>query len=676
MTRHIPLLAAATLLTTHLTAQTDEGGPDGYGYYWESSSDPSDTVRFSWVEPSGHATVTGWTPNDDDGWTRIELPFGFPFYGEAVTYLNACTNGFLQFPSTFCGYVNRPLPTQSTPFLVATFWDDLSPAQSGSIRCHHDTNERVTIITWHDVVRHGTAETLDCQSMLFADGRLRLNYRRIPECATSNTIGIQGNSGEGGRSLQYVHDGFPVQRIPCDSLSIVFHLRRLEHDVGACRITSPPEWVPGHAQVPIIGKFQNYGLNLESFGVRAAIIHSRYPRDTVWQRAGHLSGVGPGDTALCYLGDFATPPSTDSWDLVLISTLAGDQYPRNDTARLVFSSFPPVFGSRLQEWEFPDLGSGMNLCGITYRTDSGRFYFCTREPTAIYSFPAGPNVDLRLEPFELQRFFPDDIAWGICWDETRGRYWISHVSAHGNGCVLAGYHYDGSFSGDTWDLRAVEPNAWLAGLDCDPTGTLWATRVGAGNGICRLDPDRRRVVEVVPGQTASWRACAWLGDTQAFLVTGGWNDQELLLLNRGGVVRLAAGLPDLADFGIRRPPLPSPDSLVWGCATCCDGTNTIARISMGSTWSAIGVTEPALVERKEAFGTATIVAGPLPCLEGSGATVITLYDASGSLVAAYNLPRHGTARPRPDSRLDLSAGVYLMRDCQSNSTRKIVILGR
>lgn len=666
-------LIVATLFP--LRAQTDQGGPDGFGYYYESSQDPGDTIRFSWLDPARHTPITCWTPDPDDGWAIIHLPGRFPFYGDTLDSIIVCTNGFLQYPTTSTSHLNMPLPVSSIPFLVAAFWDDLSPAAAGQVLHYDDPAGTFTAITWQDVVRFGTSETVTCQVLMFADGRLRLNYLKVPPNSRFSTIGIQGNSGAGGHYLEYVCDGWPSAHVPQESSSVVFFVRRLENDVGIQRLSSPVGWVPPGQQVPVATTVRNYGLSSAAFSVRALILRGRFPHDTLFERGLTVTGLAPGDTAPCYFGDFLTSPNPDSWRVITFTLLPGDQYPRNDTACGVAFSVPPAFGSVLESWDFPTLGSGFNLAGISFRADSGRFYVAVNDPGRIYSFPSAEPTALRQEPFELQSFFGDDIIWGVAWDDLQPGFWLAHVSNHDSGCILARYSPDGTFTGDTWEFAEVTPDAWLAGIDCGPDNTLYATSVGAGNHIYHLDPTNRTVLGRLTGPSVSWRACSYVGDHEFHLLTGGWNDHQVVQLNRAGSVIRYASTPDLADLDVYQPSSPPVDSFIWAYSTRNNELNTIAKVSLGLLWSGIGISEPEEVPAP----TPALFVTPNP-VTGSRATVrhsladlpgrFELRDVTGSLVAAGPLVSREVVLPLTQTNgTRLASGIYLLR----LSTRKATV---
>ncbi len=641
-----------------------QGGPDGFGYYWESTQDCGDTITFSWLDPSTHQPIVGWFPNPDDGWVRIGLPFQFPFYGDTLDSVVVCSNGFLEFPTTFTTYENRSLPAPEFPYLLALYWDDLSPARSGSVRRYDDPALGFTCITWFNVVRFNSWDTLSAQVLLFADGSIRMNILRATRTKDSNTVGIQGHSGGNDHCLQYVHDGLPTKHQPEDSMSVRFYVRRLAHDVGVFRAGTPLGWIPTGCQSPVTGVFKNYGLGTETFPVTCRIVRTRVPRDTVFARTRLITGLVPGDTSLCYFGDWLVPPSPDSWFVLLETRLSGDLLPRNDTACFVTSSFPPGFGAVLGTWDFPEIGSGMNLTGITYCQDLNRFYVTSTQPNQVYSFPACSSAP-RLEPeaFELQDFFGGDVVWGIAWDQTGTKFWITHVPLCGPGCVVAGYGLDGLFTSDTWNLELLAPDAWFAGLDAGRPGTLFAVEVGGLNRILELDVANHRIVRALANPTSSFRACSFLGDNRSYLITGGWNQGALIELDLGGLVTRTAPLADLADLDIYRPENPSPDSIVWAYATLSRLQNTICKLSLGRTWRAVGISADAprsALRGSNTLGPSIIRSGQTIVLSDlpTGAAVC-LWDVSGRQVTQRQYQNCGPCVLGSDFT-SLPAGIYVL----------------
>lgn len=679
-TRHLVL---ALLLT--LQAAFGAGGPDGFGYYWESTQDPGDTLTFVWFDPAGHDTLNDWYPNVDDGWMRIALPFGFQYYGQNLDSITVCTNGFLESPVSLTDPLNKPLPFPTVPYLVALFWDDLDLTRGGSALRHDDPEARFTVLTWNNVVRYNSADTVSCQVVLYPDGSVRMNFRQAPNVATSSTIGIQGSSGKSRHYLEYCCDGLPRAHVISDSTSIRFFTRQLVHDVGVSNVQSPLGWIPCNSQCPVSALFKNFGTSSETFPVWASVFRTRPPRDTAFVRATVVTNLGPGDTATVLFGDWFVPPNPDSWYVEFGTGLEPDLYRGNDTLRGVTTSIPPRLGTILGSWGFPELGNGMNLAGITYFPDSARFYVAVLDPNRVVSFtPDTGAPELRPESFELQNFFGDDVVWGIASYDAPPSFWVTHASEYGPGCIAARYNLDGSFTGDTWGLGNVEPGVWFAGIDQGSPGSLLATAVGGTNRIYQLEPANRRIVRFLAGPTQSYRACSYLGDRSCFVLSGGWNQQAVARLDVNGYPVETAHLADLADLDVSWPQAPHPDSIVWAYATTNSYQNTIHRISVGRCWANIGIEEmpgPAgsgshLTLRPNPVRCNSALSISLPPWDG----VLSLWDPSGRLLRRSSASGGSRViwRTTDSQGKGLAAGVYILTHSNpdANLSVKFVVTPR
>ncbi len=122
-----PLAFTASALTSVSNAATDvgalaAGGPDGFGYLWKDSDEAGGPV-FDWVEISTVGTKLA-TLTDDETAT-VDLPWAFPFYGQARTTVNVNANGWLNFgalPSSGT-YSNKQIPNTALPNdLLAVFF--------------------------------------------------------------------------------------------------------------------------------------------------------------------------------------------------------------------------------------------------------------------------------------------------------------------------------------------------------------------------------------------------------------------------------------------------------------------------------------------------------------------------------------------------------------------------
>jgi hypothetical protein len=207
--------------TSQARSRTTLGSdPDGFGYVYESTQEP-DTVTFSWFDPSGGTMIDNWDPNPDEGTSRRILPFEFRFYDGLTNRLYICTNGYLQSSDNTAG-LNFPLPYEGITDIIAPFWDDLSLRDSGQVY-ENSTSDRA-VYTWVDA-RRAQPDTgrLTFQVILERDGDIRFNYLRVTADVASSTVGIQGDDGSWNWYLEYVYNADPLEHVPADSTSIVFH---------------------------------------------------------------------------------------------------------------------------------------------------------------------------------------------------------------------------------------------------------------------------------------------------------------------------------------------------------------------------------------------------------------------------------------------------------------------
>lgn len=194
--------------------------PDGYGCRWESTLEP-DTVGFAWFDPGGGETLGPWLPDPDNGVVQRRLPFLFPWYDNLLNRVWVGTNGYITTSEVAVGG-NLGLPWPDIEHLIAPFWDDLNLRTSGAVL---ETVRADTIAwTWLGVPRHGEPDrALTFQVLLIADGRVRFNYLDLDADRASSTVGIQGGDGSWYRYLEFALDGLPPERVPRDSVSVLFH---------------------------------------------------------------------------------------------------------------------------------------------------------------------------------------------------------------------------------------------------------------------------------------------------------------------------------------------------------------------------------------------------------------------------------------------------------------------
>jgi len=191
------------------------GGPDMFGYKWVDSDEPGGPV-FDWVDIStiGTPVDLGPPPADDDNSGPIDLGFSFPFYGNAFTTVNVCSNGWLSFTSTSTDLSNGALPGTSAPEnLLAAFHDDLK-FTSTSAAAHYYNDGTRFIVQYTDVQKYPDVGSLTFQLILYPNGRIVYQYLHMEGTLNSATIGIQNDARDDGLTVasneEYVHDNMAI----------------------------------------------------------------------------------------------------------------------------------------------------------------------------------------------------------------------------------------------------------------------------------------------------------------------------------------------------------------------------------------------------------------------------------------------------------------------------------
>jgi hypothetical protein len=140
---------------------TDPQGPDAYGYYCYDNGDvgyPQAPI-YSWVEiDPGYGGSGSWLPltdngEDQDQSTNVTLPFTFRYYGENITQITVCTNGWLSMiaNSSYNDFRNYQIPSAIGPSgMAAPFWDDLMTG-SGHVCSWNDATNHRFIVEWSRV---------------------------------------------------------------------------------------------------------------------------------------------------------------------------------------------------------------------------------------------------------------------------------------------------------------------------------------------------------------------------------------------------------------------------------------------------------------------------------------------------------------------------------------------
>ncbi len=192
------------------------GGPDGFGYWWSDSNDPTGPA-FDWIDIS--ATGTRVTLDSQTDHAFVDLPFAFPFYGEAKTELGINGNGFLSFgeepTSGPAAVFNDPIPTIYPPNdLIAVLWTWLG---SGNGVYYQDMADGRFVVAWDDLPHALDGSVRNTfQAVLHEDGTILFQYLEAPPSDRAGpSIGIENATGTVGLAVDngddYAEDGLAVR---------------------------------------------------------------------------------------------------------------------------------------------------------------------------------------------------------------------------------------------------------------------------------------------------------------------------------------------------------------------------------------------------------------------------------------------------------------------------------
>ena len=161
MVRNIGELRSSPQLPASGTPIEDDllgpGEPDGFGYVWHDSNEPGGP-EFNWVEISQIGTKL---PLSRDGSEVVDLPFVFPFYGEAKTSIRISSHGYMTFGTKGDAWSNKPIPTEDEPNdLIAVYGRPQPPRRPGRWRflLPRSANNRF-IVEWNKVPGHEISHT-------------------------------------------------------------------------------------------------------------------------------------------------------------------------------------------------------------------------------------------------------------------------------------------------------------------------------------------------------------------------------------------------------------------------------------------------------------------------------------------------------------------------------------
>jgi len=176
------------------------GGPDDYGYNWIDSNEDGGPV-FNWFDISAVGTPVAAS---DESVTNVALPFAFSFYGETVSEVGIGSNGYLIMGGGSSSvFTNTPIPDGAAPNnIVAPFWDDLDPSESGTIYTYYDEANGRFIVQYDNVAKFFSPDRFTFQAILYENGTMLFQYDEM-DLADSATIGLENADGTDGLQIVF-----------------------------------------------------------------------------------------------------------------------------------------------------------------------------------------------------------------------------------------------------------------------------------------------------------------------------------------------------------------------------------------------------------------------------------------------------------------------------------------
>ncbi|TFB12660.1 T9SS type A sorting domain-containing protein [Candidatus Marinimicrobia bacterium MT.SAG.4] len=196
------------------TFGSGQGGPDNFGHTWIDSDEPGGPV-FDWVDISSLGTSVSLS--DDSNTGLLDLGFDFSFYDNLFSQVAVSSNGWLSFTNTAGSIWTDSLPSMFAPEnVIALYAYDLFPASGSSAWYYSDTaNNRFIFQFSNWGVCCDTTPYFDMQAILYADGRIILQYLSVTGIDDVGTVGIQNADRDDGLTVStwgnlYIHDNLAV----------------------------------------------------------------------------------------------------------------------------------------------------------------------------------------------------------------------------------------------------------------------------------------------------------------------------------------------------------------------------------------------------------------------------------------------------------------------------------
>jgi hypothetical protein len=193
-------------------ATRGSGGPDDFGYSWTDSNEP-DGPEYVWNDISATGTLLDLAGSNS--FIEIDLPWGFPFYGDVQQQIKLTSNGYLTFHEDGTDRTNDPIPNVVYPNnSIFPFWDNMS-ADFGSLYYLEEQAQNRVVIQYTDWTLSSGYGNYTFQIHLYNNGTIYFYYNHMEGTLTSATIGIENQDGLDGLQIAYnqpyMEDGLAVK---------------------------------------------------------------------------------------------------------------------------------------------------------------------------------------------------------------------------------------------------------------------------------------------------------------------------------------------------------------------------------------------------------------------------------------------------------------------------------
>lgn len=199
------LILGAFSLLFSATAYASSGGPDTFGYTYNTSA------GVSAISHSGAAITIGGR-GDDNLYGSFNIGFTFNFYGTDYTTFYVCNNGFVTFVGGNCGYNEADIPTAGAPgSFIAPYWDDLYTGGNIKYELFGAAPNQYMVISFENInhINYQSGGATFQVILYETTNNVRIQYTDSTmdsaafDYALSATVGIEDLAGTDGLKFSY-----------------------------------------------------------------------------------------------------------------------------------------------------------------------------------------------------------------------------------------------------------------------------------------------------------------------------------------------------------------------------------------------------------------------------------------------------------------------------------------